>query len=158
MLPDSKVYRISKSEKKGTKKTNAESASLKEDFGMIGDAHAGSSRQVSLLAYESYQVFLASRNDIDEIRPGDFADNITTIGLPVEDIVVGNHIFIGEDIHLEVTELGKSECHYGCPIRRSIGDCIMPREGIFAKVIKGGEFRVGDNIRYSESHVLKSTS
>lgn len=149
MRSESNVYKISISEKKGTKKTNVESAALKEDFGMIGDAHAGSKRQVSLLAYESYMDFIASRDDIDEIRPGDFADNITTIGLSIKDIVVGNHIFIGEEIHLEVTELGKSECHTGCPIRRSIGDCIMPREGIFAKVIKGGKFHVGDNIRYS---------
>ena len=149
MKTECKVYRISTSEKKGTKKKNIQSAGLKDNFGMIGDAHAGSKRQVSLLAYESYQDFIASRDDIDEIRPGDFADNITTIGVPIKEIVVGNQIFIGDNIHLEVTELGKSECHTGCPIRRSIGDCIMPREGIFAKVIKGGQFDIGDAIRVS---------
>lgn len=151
MSTTSKVFRVSVSEKKGTQKHNVESVTLKEDFGIVGDAHAGSKRQVSLLSWEAYQIFLESRNDIDEIGPGDFADNITTIGVDFDDIVVGKSIFIGDDIHLEVTELGKSECHHGCPIRRTVGDCIMPRDGIFAKVIKGGVFKVGDSIRLAEA-------
>lgn len=154
MNSKTRVYRVSISEKKGTQKQNVESAVLKENFGIINDAHAGSKRQVSLLSWEAYETFLESRNDIDEIGPGDFADNITTIGLDFEDIEVGKHILIGEKIQLEVTELGKSECHYGCPIRRTVGDCIMPRDGIFARVIKGGEFKVGDAIRLVSAQEL----
>ncbi len=156
MSTNSRVFRVSVSDKKGTQKHNVESVTLKEDFGIVGDAHAGSKRQVSLLAWEAYENFLASRNDIDEIGPGDFADNITTIGLDYDEIVVGKNIFIGDDIHLEVTELGMSECHYGCPIRRTVGDCIMPRDGIFAKVIKGGVFQVGDSIRLAEVSAIAS--
>jgi MOSC domain-containing protein YiiM len=103
---------------------------------------------VSLLAYEAYERFVASRDDINELSPGDFADNITTYGLVYDDVKVGTQIHIGDSVHLEVTELGKSECHFGCPIKRSVGDCIMPREGIFAKVINGGEVQPGDNIRW----------
>lgn len=151
MSTTSKVFRVSVSEKKGTQKQNVESVTVKEDFGIVGDAHAGSKRQVSLLAWEAYQTFLESRNDIAEIGPGDFADNITTIGLDYDEVAVGKSIFIGDDIQLEVTELGKSECHHGCPIRRTVGDCIMPRDGIFARVITGGVFRVGDDIRWAEA-------
>lgn len=143
------VYRLSISEEKGTPKTNVLSVTLERDYGIVGDAHAGSQRQVSLLAFEAYEAFVASRDDIDTISPGDFADNITTYGLSYENISVGSQIYIGATAHLEVTELGKSECHFGCPIQRSIGDCIMPREGIFARVITGGLIQQGDPIRVS---------
>ncbi len=144
-----KIFRISVSECKGTQKTNVAEAQLKDNYGIIGDAHAGSRRQVSLLPFESYTAFLASRNDISEINPGDFAENITTIGLSFAEVKVGGRIRIGENIELEVTEIGKSECHHGCHIRKTVGDCIMPREGIFAKVIKGGTIQEGDGISWS---------
>lgn len=142
------VYRLSVSAEKGTQKDNVLSVTLEEDHGIVGDAHAGSKRQVSLLAFEAYERFLASRDDLKEINPGDFADNITTYGLKYDEVKVGTMIHVGETALLEVTELGKSECHFGCPIRQSIGDCIMPREGIFAKVITGGKIQAGDSIRW----------
>lgn len=142
------VYRVSVSEAKGTQKENVMSVTLEDDYGITGDAHAGSKRQVSLLAYEAYERFVASRDDINELNPGDFADNITTYGLSYDNVTVGTQIHIGDTVHLEVTELGKSECHFGCPIKRSVGDCIMPKEGIFAKVIAGGKVQPGDSIRW----------
>ena len=148
MTTRTEIFRISVSARKGTQKTNVTEARLKDNYGIVGDAHAGSKRQVSLLAYESYLAFLESRDDISEIKPGDFADNITTIGLSFSEVEVGKRIGIGQDIELEVTEIGKSECHYGCHIRKTVGDCIMPREGIFAKVIRGGTFQVGDRIAW----------
>lgn len=153
MTTKTEVYRISLSKEKHTPKQNTQVAELLEDYGIMGDAHAGSKRQVSLLSYEAYMRFLESRDDISEIKPGDFADNITTIGLPFEEAKVGKKIFIGSEIELEVTEIGKSGCHTGCNIRKSIGDCIMPREGIFAKVIKGGQFFVGDDIKWGASAI-----
>ena len=144
-----RIFRISISTRKGTQKTNVAEARLKDNYGIIGDAHAGSRRQVSLLPYESYAAFLASRSDISEIKPGDFAENITTIGFSFVEVQVGRKIHIGDDIELEVTEIGKSECHNGCHIRKTVGDCIMPREGIFAKVIKGGTIQEGDKIAWA---------
>lgn len=144
-----RIFRISISTRKGTQKTNVAEARLKDNYGIIGDAHAGSRRQVSLLPYESYAAFLASRSDISEIKPGDFAENITTIGFSFVEVKVGRRIHIGDDIELEVTEIGKSECHNGCHIRKTVGDCIMPREGIFAKVIKGGTIQEGDKIAWA---------
>lgn len=148
MTSNTQIFKISVSHKKGTQKDNVNEAELEVDFGIVGDAHAGSRRQVSMLPYESYLKFLESRDDISEIKPGDFADNITTIGFPFDEVEVGKKICIGSDIELEVTEIGKSECHTGCYIRRTVGDCIMPREGIFAKVLKGGKIKVGDKIAW----------
>ncbi len=148
MSTKTRIFRISVSARKGTQKTNVAEACLKDNYGIIGDAHAGSWRQVSLLPYESYAAFLASRSDISEIKPGDFAENITTIGLSFGQVKVGRKIRIGKEIELEVTEIGKSECHHGCHIRKTVGDCIMPREGIFAKVIRGGKIQEGDIIAW----------
>ena len=149
MSTKTRIFRISISARKGTQKANVTEARLKDNYGIIGDAHAGSRRQVSLLPYESYAAFLESRNDISEINPGDFAENITTIGLSFVEVEIGRKIRIGNDIELEVTEIGKSECHHGCHIRKTVGDCIMPREGIFAKVIKGGTIQEGDKIAWA---------
>ncbi len=149
MSTKTRIFRISISERKGTQKTNIAEAKLKDNYGIIGDAHAGSRRQVSLLPFESYAAFLASRGDISEINPGDFAENITTIGLSFVEVKVGRRIRIGDGLELEVTEIGKSECHNGCHIRKKVGDCIMPREGIFAKVIRGGAIKEGDKIAWS---------
>ncbi len=111
---------------------------------MIGDAHADSSthRQVSLLAVESIDKM---RGLGFEVGPGDLAENLTTEGLEVASLPVGTQISIGKDVLLEVTQIGK-ECHSGCAIFRQTGKCIMPKEGVFARVLRGGSVRVGDQI------------
>jgi MOSC domain-containing protein YiiM len=113
-----------------------------EDFGIEGDAHAGSQRQVSLLPFESFDKV---KNDVLEIYPGDFAENLTITGFDFESAKIGKRISIGNEIILEITDIGK-ECHNDCPIKMAVGDCIMPREGVFARVIKGGNIKIGDSI------------
>ena len=138
---DGAVFRISISSKKGDKKKNVNNAVV-EDGGIKGDVHANTKRQVSLLPFESFQKL--EHPDLN-INPGDFAENITTKSLDFQKISVGTKIFIGGTVTLEVTQLGK-ECHKGCIIRETVGDCIMPREGVFARVINGGNITVGDSI------------
>ena len=145
MNTNGQIYKISIAPEKGMQKTNIEDAELQKDFGIIGDAHAGSGRQVSLLPFESFEKV---KNDIVEINPGDFAENITTTGINFDSVAVGKRIKIGDTIELEVTQIGK-ECHHGCYIREAVGDCIMPREGIFAKVLHGGSMKIGDQIAWS---------
>jgi len=125
------IAAVSTSRKKGTTKTNIAGGVLKENYGLEGDAHAdaGSHRQVSLLAVESMDKM---RKPGVSIAMGDFAENLATL-------------HIGEEIVLELTQIGK-ECHSGCAIARRVGKCIMPTEGIFARVIKGGRVRPGDAI------------
>jgi len=139
-----RIVAVCKSEEKGTRKEAVAEGLFKEGYGMIGDAHADSSthRQVSLLAMESINKM---RELGFEVSPGDFAENLTTEGLEVASLPVGTQISIGEDILLEVTQIGK-ECHSGCAIYRQIGKCIMPKEGVFARVLRGGSVRVGDQI------------
>ena len=112
-------------------------------IGIEGDAHAGSPRPVSLLPYESFGKLDQSRL---RINPGDFAENITTVGLDFGELSLGGRITIGGEVILKVIQIGK-ECHTGCAIKQIVGDCIMPREGVFADVIKGGTIREGDPIR-----------
>ena len=131
------------SEKKGVVKIEVPHGNIKEDWGIEGDAHAGKwHRQVSLLAGESID---RMKEMIPELEKGAFAENIITRGVGIADINIGEKISIGQDIVLEVTQIGK-ECHHGCAIRVKTGDCIMPREGIFTKVIKGGSIKPGDTI------------
>lgn len=138
-----KIKVISISTKKGTKKTNVPEAELKVDLGMEGDAHAGNwHRQISLLAVESIDKMIAKGANVS---PGDFAENITTEGVIVAKLPIGSKLRIAETIELEVTQIGK-ECHSRCEIFQQVGDCIMPREGIFAKVMKAGKIKVGDTI------------
>lgn len=138
-----RIKAISVSEKKGTRKKNVPEAQLKIDHGIIGDAHAGKwHRQISLLSFES--ICKAVKQGII-ISPGDFAENITTEGIDLHLLKVGDRIFLGKDTELEITQIGK-KCHSECEIYKQLGDCIMPREGIFAKVIKGGSIKVGDEI------------
>jgi MOSC domain-containing protein YiiM len=118
--------------------------SLIEDFGMDGDAHGGSERQVSLLPYEAFGVV---RERLPDIRPGDFAENITTRGIDFSAASVGDRLRIGDNVRLVITHIGK-ECHHDCPIKQAVGECIMPRLGIFASVAEGGKVRVGDRIRW----------
>jgi MOSC domain-containing protein YiiM len=132
---------ISVSDKKGVKKENLPQALLVPDHGLEGDAHAGSCRQVSLLAQESIDKMIAMGA---AVGPGDFAENLTVQGLSVMDLPIGAVLQVGEAL-LEITQIGKA-CHKGCAIREQVGDCVMPREGTFARVLKGGLVRPGDII------------
>ncbi len=119
-----------------------------ENFGLEKDAHAGDwHRQVSLLPFESFRKL---ENDVVNLKPGDFAENITTVGMDLSNLKIGDRMRIGEKIILQVTQIGK-ECHKACAIKELTGDCIMPREGIFATVIGGGLIKIGDDITASNS-------
>ena len=138
-----KVLAVNISEEKGTKKTNVQSCALLKDFGLKGDAHAGPwHRQVSLLANESIEKMKAMGL---KVGYGDFAENITTEGVDLVHLPIGTPIRIGDTVILRVTQIGK-ECHERCAIYYQAGDCVMPREGIFAEVLNEGEVRVGDKI------------
>lgn len=138
-----KVLSINISEKKGTAKTKINPGVLIEDFGFEGDAHAGKwHRQVSLLAKES--IDKSKGLPAEGLCHGVFAENITTEGIELYTIPVGTKLKVGECI-IEISQIGK-ECHEGCAIQKLVGKCVMPREGIFAKVIKGGKVFEGDDI------------
>ena len=137
-----KLIAICISEKKGTQKVPVESAVLREDHGIEGDAHAGNwHRQVSLLGLEKIVAFRAKGADVDF---GAFGENLIIEGFDFRNLPVGTQFRIGDAL-LEMTQIGK-ECHSHCAIFHMVGDCIMPREGVFAKVLKGGEIRPGDEV------------
>ena len=139
-----KVVAISISRKKGIPKSNISSAKLIENHGIDGDAHAGNwHRQVSFLAIESIEKM--RERGLPNLRPGAFAENLTTEFLNLPIFVVGTRIKIGEQSELEITQIGK-ECHDKCAIYFKVGDCVMPREGVFAKVIKSGDIKLNDKI------------
>ena len=136
------IVSISTSSEKGAKKIPVESAALGVDHGIEGDAHAGKwHRQVSLLAEESIEKM---RGGGLEVGYGDFAENITTSGLVLYEIPVGTKLRLGQCL-VEITQIGK-ECHDRCAIYEAVGDCVMPREGIFARVLRGGEIKKGDDV------------
>lgn len=137
------VLAVCLSPEKGTKKRPIEVGYFRTDYGLIGDGHAeeGGLRQVSLLSEDS---ILYMRGFGLEVGPGDFAENLTIRGMKVSDLKPGTRLRVGEVV-LEVTQIGK-ECHSRCAIYRQVGDCIMPREGVFARVIKGGQVRPGDEV------------
>jgi len=138
-----KIESLSVSKKKGTRKTIVQEARLVENFGLEGDAHAGDwHRQVSLLAAESIQ---GTRDKGLDVTFGDFAENIATSGIDWLTVPVGTRFKLGEEARIEITQIGK-ECKKKCAIFYQAGDCIMPREGVFAKVLKGGVIRCGDPI------------
>jgi MOSC domain-containing protein YiiM len=140
---EGRIKAISVSKEKGTRKINVPEAELKADFGVVGDAHAGNwHRQVSLLAVESIDKMVAKGA---EVSPGDFAENITTEGIELFKLSVGSKLKLGKNVEVEITQFGK-KCHSRCEIFEQVGDCIMPREGIFAKVITPGQINVGDVI------------
>jgi MOSC domain-containing protein YiiM len=149
VIKSGEVYRLSVSARKGSKKNNIAEVLLIENFGIAGDAHAGSERQVSLLPYEAFDVI---RGLLPDIKPGDFAENITTRGIDFSTASVGDRLCIGAGVQLVITQIGK-ECHNDCDIRQAVGDCIMPRQGIFASIVKGGLIRVGDIIRREDNGV-----
>ncbi len=129
------------SEKKGTPKKNINSCTLIEDFGLEGDAHAGSERQVSLLSWEQVEEF---RKSGFQVTDGDFGENLLIEGFDFKTFPIGTRFKIGE-VELEVTQIGK-KCHSGCTVTQRTGKCIMPTEGIFARVLHGGKVSVGDKV------------
>jgi len=142
-----KVVAVSVSEKKGEKKRNVDFVKILEDYGIEGDAHAGGwHRQISLLAIESINKM---REKGLKVNPGDFAENITTEGIDFSKIDIGTKIKVGEVI-LEISQKGKV-CHERCAVYYQTGDCIMPKEGVFAKVLKGGIVYPGDSIEVIEN-------
>ncbi len=131
------------SENKGERKKPVAEVELRENHGIVGDAHAGDwHRQISLLASESIDKMRALGLDVDS---GDFAENITTTGIDLVSLPIGSRLQVGETL-MEVTQIGK-ECHHRCAIYDQAGDCVMPKEGIFAKVITGGSIRPEDEIK-----------
>jgi len=142
MLP--RVVAVCVSDKKGEKKRPVEAGLLRANHGIEGDAHAGPwHRQVSLLARESIERMRALGLDV---AAGDFAENITTEGINLPALPLGTRLAIGQAF-VEVTQIGK-ECHTRCAIFHQAGDCVMPREGIFVKVLKGGLVRPGDLVQF----------
>ena len=136
------VVAVCISEKKGERKTPVASVELREEHGIVGDAHAGAwARQVSLLAHESIEKMQSMGLEVDS---GDFAENITTSGIKLFTLPVGTRLTVGEAL-LEVTQIGK-ECHTRCAIFYQAGDCVMPKEGIFARVLRGGTVKAGDGV------------
>ena len=138
-----RIKAISISQERGTRKNNVAAARLEVGFGVEGDAHGGDwHRQVSLLGAESIAKMRAKGADV---APGDFAENITTEGIDLLSLDMGGRLRLGSTAEVEVTQFGK-ECHSRCEIFKQVGDCVMPREGIFARVIKPGAIKPGDTI------------
>jgi MOSC domain-containing protein YiiM len=141
-MPDAgRIVAVCLSGEKGTKKTPVAKGLLVQDFGLEGDAHAGTpNRQVSLLFLSSIDTL---RLKMPGLAPGDFAENLTLEGGDWRDLPVGTRLRLQRGPLIEITQVGK-ECHTGCAIREATGDCVMPREGLFACVVEGGEVRPRD--------------
>ncbi len=137
------ITAVCTSPKKGMRKKNTGEGLLVTEYGLQGDAHAGPwHRQVSLLAVESINKMRAAGLDVG---PGDFAENLTTEGIDLVHLPIGTRLKIGDEAVGEVTQIGK-ECHNRCAIYYQAGDCVMPREGIFIRVLVGGKVKAGDKI------------
>jgi len=138
-----RIKAISISERKGIPKVNVPEAELRIDHGIIGDAHAGDwNRQISLLEIESIGIMAAKGANVS---PGDFAENITTEGIDLSELKIGDRLKLGTEAEVTITQFGK-KCHRRCAIYEQIGDCIMPRKGVFAIVCREGSIKVGDII------------
>jgi MOSC domain-containing protein YiiM len=137
-----KVVAVCISEQKGTPKINIRKGKLIENFGLEKDAHAGNwHRQISLLSYDRVQEFKHKGIDIPD---GAFGENLLVMGIDFKNYPIGSRFQCGK-VLLEITQIGKT-CHNECVIRKQVGDCIMPREGVFARVINGGSIEVGDDL------------
>ena len=142
------IVAVCTSKKKGVRKRNVGEAELQVDWGIVGDAHAADwHRQVSLLAMESIEKMRALGLNVG---PGSFAENITTQGIDLLSLPIGSQVRVGDEAVLEITQHGKI-CHDRCAVYYQAGDCVMPREGIFARVIKGGQVKAGDPIETVEA-------
>lgn len=142
---EGKVISINISDTKGVRKKSVDEAVFIENFGMEGDAHASGEwhRQVSLLALESIKKMQDKGLDVG---PGDFAENITTEGIDLPSLPIGTRMLIGDSIEGEVSQIGKV-CHNRCAIYHQAGDCVMPKEGIFIKIVRGGTIAKGDPVK-----------
>ncbi len=140
-----KIIAVCKSKKKGTSKQDISEGYLQKNYGLQDDAHADSSshRQVSLMAIESINRMKAKGFPVG---PGDFAENLTTEGIDLVVLPIGTEVAVGKEVLLEVTQIGK-ECHTKCAIYHKMGQCIMPEEGVFTRVIRGGLVKAGDEIK-----------
>lgn len=140
-----KIISVCRSDRKGISKSPVSFGVLEIGIGLVDDAHAGSSanREVSLLAMESIEKI---NSEGFHFKPGDFAENLTTGGIELITLRIGTHLQIGKEAMLEITQIGK-KCHTGCAIYQEAGKCIMPREGIFARVIHGGLVKPEDKIQ-----------
>ncbi len=138
------VVSVCSSERKGTRKKPVDCGLFKAGFGLVGDAHAGGepNRQVSLLARESIEKMNSGGFNF---QPGDFAENLTTNGIDLVNLPIGTNLKVGADVILQVTQIGK-KCHTKCAIYQEVGKCIMPKEGVFARIVQGGEVRPDDEI------------
>jgi len=142
-----RIVAVSVSHRKGEIKHNVDQARLLVERGLEGDAHAeGGIRQVSLLAQASIDKMVAAGANV---HPGAFAENLTVEGIAVMHLPVGTRLRVGAEVELEITQIGK-ECHAGCAIRELIGDCVMPREGVFARVLTEGVVKPGDVIEVTD--------
>jgi MOSC domain-containing protein YiiM len=143
MSTNTEIVAVCTSKTKGERKVNVGQGELRKSFGLVGDAHGGDwHRQVSLLAIESIGKMRAEGLDVG---PGDFAENLTTSGIDLYVLPIGTRLRVGETAMLEITQIGK-ECHDRCAIYHQAGDCVMPREGVFAVVLEGGMVKTGDEI------------
>ena len=146
-----KIISVCTSECKGTRKSPVEAGVFEKGVGLVGDAHAAgdSIREVSLLAIES----ISKMNSQDfTFHPGDFAENLTTSGINLVSLPVGTRLQVGKDVILEVTQIGK-KCHTQCAIFKEVGKCVMPKEGIFARVLNGGIVKADDALSTMEQPV-----
>ena len=158
---EGKIASINISSRKGIAKEPIPLVELLKDIGMKGDAHANpedETRQVSLLAFESIEKQNAKLKDCDgdqiaALKPGAFGENLTTRGIAIVDLKIGDKIIVGANVVLEVSRIGKI-CHKPCAIYYKTGDCIMPREGIFAKVLSSGQIKVNDRMRVDRIEVI----
>jgi len=143
-MKDTVLLAVCKSKGKGTRKKPVESGLIKEEFGLVDDAHADCTthRQISLLAEESIDKM---RQMGLKVGPGDFAENLTTRGIDLPALPIGTRLLVGQEVLLEVSQIGK-ECHTRCAIFQQAGTCVMPLEGVFARVIRGGVVKPGDPI------------
>lgn len=144
-MPEGRVVAVCRSDRKGIPKDDLGEGMLVADLGLEGDAHAGfAHRQVSLIAMEDIKT---AREKLPELRPGSFAENLTVEGIDLGGSKIGARLKVGEAL-LEITQIGK-ECHTKCAIYHTTGDCIMPKKGIFCKVLEGGRVAVGDSIYWA---------
>ena len=141
---NAKIVSVNISDKKGVRKKPVDSVVIRENYGIENDAHASEKwhRQISLLALESIEKMQAMGL---KVGPGDFAENITTQGIDLPVLPIGTKMTIGDEVEAEVSQIGKV-CHTRCAIYHQAGDCVMPKEGIFVKVLKGGTIKKGDKI------------
>ena len=147
-----KVIAVCTSPEKGTQKTAVAEGNFIEDYGIEGDAHAGKwHRQVSLLSYDKIEAF---RQRGARVENGAFGENLVVEGIDFSALPVGTRLACG-DVVLEITQIGK-ECHHGCAIFQQMSDCSMPREGVFAKVIRGGKICPGDEMTCMERRIVVS--